>query len=202
MSIEEIKLNINQYVEEKKEELNKKEIEKRKKKEDKKHIISILFTTYTDWASRVVALTSGFGYTHVSIGLDDKKEYFYAFNTKGFRKEYPKKHKNKTSNNICYFLEVTHRQYKKLSKLIRKFERNNKKKKYKYNWLGLFSCMVRIPIKFENRYFCSQFVAKLLEWSDIIKFKKSTSRYLPNQLNNEIRSCPFIINKIENCFAV
>lgn len=195
MNLDNLKQGISQYVEEKKKR-------KKQKKENKKHIISILFSTYTDWASRVVALTSGFGYTHVSIALDDKKEYFYAFNTKGFRKEYPKKHKNKMSNNICYFLEVTNRQYKKLCKLIRKFERNNDKKKYKYNWLGLFSCMVRIPIKFENRYFCSQFVAKLLEWSDIMKFKRSTSRYLPNQLNNEVKNCPFIIRKVENCFAM
>ena len=56
--------------------------------------ISILFSTYTDVASKVVYLLSNRGYTHVSIALDSNFEYFYAFNTKGFRKEYPKKHKN------------------------------------------------------------------------------------------------------------
>ena len=195
MSIENLKQGISQYVEEKRKI-------KKQKNENKKYIISILFSTYTDWASRVVALTSGFGYTHVSIALDDKKEYFYAFNTKGFRKEYPKKHVNRTKNCIKYILEITHRQYKKLCRAIKDLEKKNNKKKLKYNWLGLFSCMVSVPIKMENRYFCSQFVAKLLEKAEIMKFKRNTSRYLPNQLNKEVRNCPLIVKRIENCFAV
>jgi len=196
MNIEDIKVGISQYVEERK---SKKQLKREAKK--KKHKVSILFSTYTDIASRVVALTSGFGYTHVSISIDDS-DYYYAFNTKGFRKEYPKKHLNRTKNCIKYILEVTHRQYKKLCKAIKDLERKNKKKKLKYNWLGLFSCMISVPIKMENRYFCSQFVAKLLEKSEIMKFKKSTSRYLPNQLNKEVRKCPLIVGRIENCFAV
>lgn len=196
MNIEDIKVGISQYVEERK---SKKQLKREAKK--KKHKVSILFSTYTDIASRVVALTSGFGYTHVSISIDDS-DYYYAFNTKGFRKEYPKKHLNRTKNCIKYILEVTHRQYKKLCKAIKDLERKNKKKKLKYNWLGLFSCMISVPIKMENRYFCSQFVAKLLEKAEIMKFKRSTSRYLPNQLNKEVRKCPLIVGRIENCFAV
>lgn len=196
MNIEDIKVGISQYVEERK---SKKQLKREAKK--KKHKVSILFSTYTDIASRVVALTSGFGYTHVSISIDDS-DYYYAFNTKGFRKEYPKKHLNRTKNCIKYILEVTHRQYKKLCKAIKDLERKNKKKKLKYNWLGLFSCMISVPIKMENRYFCSQFVAKLLEKAEIMKFKRSTSRYLPNQLNKEVRKCPLIVSRIENCFAV
>ena len=57
--------------------------------EPKTRTISVLFTTYTDFISRLVGLFSGFGCTHVSISLDENDEYFYAFNTKGFRKEYP-----------------------------------------------------------------------------------------------------------------
>ena len=195
MNIEDIKSGLSQYVEDRK---TKKQLKRELKK--KKHKVSILFSTYNDWASRVVALTSGFGYTHVSISIDDS-DYFYAFNTKGFRKEYPKKHMNRTKNCIKYILEITHRQYKKLCKAIKELERKNNKKKLKYNWLGLFSCMVSVPIKMENRYFCSQFVAKLLEKAEIMKFKRSTSRYLPNQLNKEVRNCPLIVGKIENCFA-
>ena len=58
MSIENLKQGISQYVEEKRKI-------KKQKNENKKHIISILFSTYTDWASRVVALTSGFGLANV-----------------------------------------------------------------------------------------------------------------------------------------
>lgn len=176
-----------------------------KKKKEKlnlnkqKHTISILFSTYTDFASRIVSLISGFSYTHVSIALENENEYFYAFNTKGFRKEYPKKHKNRTKNNIKYILEVTHKQYKKILKFIKEFEEN--KEKYKYNWLGLFSCMVKIPIKTKHHYFCSQFIAKLLEKAEIIKLKRKPGQYLPNHLNKEIQNCPLIVNRIENCFS-
>lgn len=198
MNIGDIKQGISQYVEERK---SKKQLKKEARLEKKKHIVAILFSTYTDIASRVVSLTSGFGYTHVSISIDNS-DYFYAFNTKGFRKEYPKKHVNRTKNCIKYILEITHRQYKKLCRAIKDLEKKNNKNKLKYNWLGLFSCMVSVPIKMENRYFCSQFVAKLLEKAEIMKFKRNTSRYLPNQLNKEVRNCPLIVKRIENCFAV
>ena len=166
------------------------------------HTISILFSRYSGFVSQLLYLVSGREFTHSSIALDTNDEYFYSFNTKGFRKEYPKKHVNRTKNCIKYILEITHRQYKKLCKAIKELEIKNNKKKLKYNWLGLFSCMVSVPIKMENRYFCSQFVAKLLEKAEIMKFKRNTSRYLPNQLNKEVRNCPLIVGKIENCFAV
>lgn len=189
MSFTEIKNSINKFTDEK----------KKKNKQSKKHIISILFSTYTDFASRMIYYRSGGGFTHVSISLDDKREYFYAFNTKGFRKEYPRKHKRVLCN-LCYFLEITHSKYKKLCKAIKKIERNSKK--YKYNYFGIACCMFGIPLKTKYRYFCSQFVAKLLEIAEIIKLKKSASRYLPNQLNKEIRNCPFIVGRVENCFAI
>lgn len=97
--------------------------------------ISILFTEYTDFASRIVHFWSGGGYTHVSIALDEENEYFYSFNTKGFRKEYPKKHKNRTKKNVCYLLEVTEECFLKLKEMIKAFE--EKKEKHKYNWIGM-----------------------------------------------------------------
>ena len=58
--------------------------------QEQNHTISVLFSTYTDFVSRIIGLFSKFGCTHVSVALDDDEEHFYAFNTKGFRKEYPK----------------------------------------------------------------------------------------------------------------
>ena len=49
---------------------------KKKQPEEKTKTISILFSTYTDFISRLVGFMSGFGCTHVSISLDDKDEYF------------------------------------------------------------------------------------------------------------------------------
>ena len=41
--------------------------------------VSILFTTYTDFISRLVGIMSGFNCTHVSIALDEENEYLFYF---------------------------------------------------------------------------------------------------------------------------
>lgn len=161
--------------------------------------ISILFSTYTDVASKVVYLLSNRGYTHVSIALDSNFEYFYAFNTKGFRKEYPRKHKNRTKNNICLKLEVSKKQYTKLENILKEFKR--KESTYSYNWLGLIFCLFKLKLPRKNKFFCSQFVAKLLEKAGILKLKKDSGKYLPNNLMKEIMLSPLVKSTVVNCFA-
>ena len=160
--------------------------------------VSILFTTYTDFISRLVGIMSGFNCTHVSIALDEENEYFYSFNTKGFKKEYPRKHKKRTKENICFKIEVTEQQYKKLQSLINKFER--KKHKYEYNYWGVFFCMLRLPHERKNKYFCSEFVAELLAKAKIIKLNKKKSKYLPYHLKKELLLCPLLISVAQNIF--
>ncbi len=162
--------------------------------------VSILFTTYTDFVSRLVGLMSGFNCTHVSIALDEEDEYFYSFNTKGFKKEYPKKHKKRTKENVCLRIQVTKQQYSKLQSVLKKFEK--KKNKYDYNYWGVFFCMFRLPHERKNKYFCSEFVAELLEKAKILKLKKKKSRYLPYHLKKELLLCPLLISVAQNIFIV
>lgn len=160
--------------------------------------VSVLFTTYTDFVSRLVGIMSGFNCTHVSIALDEDDEYFYSFNTKGFKKEYPRKHKKRTKENICLRIQVTKQQYNKLQSVIKKFEK--KKNKYDYNYWGVFWCMMRLPHERKNKYFCSEFVAELLEKAKILKLKKKKSRYLPYHLKKELLLCPLLISVAQNIF--
>lgn len=163
--------------------------------------ISVLFTTYTDFVSRLVGLFSGFRCTHVSISTDENDEYFYAFNTKGFRKEYPRKHRKRTQENVCLRLSVTDEQYKKIKGELKRFE--NKKGKLSYDYLGIFAAMFRLPIKRKkkNKYFCSSFMAELLEKANILKLKKRrSSRYLPYHLQKELLLCTFVIGIAQNIF--
>lgn len=166
--------------------------------------ISILFSTYTDFISRLVGFVSGFGCTHVSISLDDKDEYFYAFNTKGFHKEYPKKHRKRTKENTCIRLQVTENQYNTIRSRLMRLEREQKseKKKKKYDYFGVILCMFRLnrPKKTKKRYFCSSFIAELLHKSKVINLKKSNTRYLPYQLQKELLLCPLIIGIAQNIF--
>ena len=160
--------------------------------------ISILFTTYTDFISRLVALFSGFDCTHVSISLDNEDEYFYTFNTKGFRKEYPKKHKKRTKENVCLRFQVTDAQYKKIKNRLNKFER--KQHKYSYDYLGVFLCMFRLQRKAKWKYFCSSFIAELLEKANVVTLEKRNTRYLPNHLKRELLLCPLLIGVAQNIF--
>ena len=43
-------------------------------------------------------------------------------------------------------------------------------------------CLLHIPYKFENKYFCSQFVAEILSRAGAIELKKKETLYLPGQL--------------------
>lgn len=43
-------------------------------------------------------------------------------------------------------------------------------------------CLLRVPHKFKNRYFCSQFVTEVLSQAGAIELKKKESLYLPGQL--------------------
>ena len=53
---------------------------------------------------------------------------------------------------------------------------------YTYSRLGVILCLLHIPHKFENSYFCSQFVAEVLSNSGAVQLKKKESLYLPNHL--------------------
>lgn len=58
---------------------------------------------------------------------------------------------------------------------------------YRYNLLGLIFILLRIPFKRKNAYFCSQFVASLLNESGVIYFKKPTSLITPYELLDEYK---------------
>lgn len=163
---------------------------------EKTREISILFTRYTDKFSKLLHLISGFGFTHVSISLDNSQDYFYSFNTKGFRREYPQKHKNRTKESLCFKLMITEEEYNKLNNIINNFL--EKSDKLSYNWIGIILCIIGIPVFLENRFFCSQWVAFALEAAGICLFTKNISKYLPSSLKKELESRNLVVEKIEN----
>lgn len=154
--------------------------------ECQKRIITVLLTRYYSAFSSFIYYNSGRGYTHASISLDDENEYFYSFNLKGFRKEYPKKHKQRSGRSISYKLEVSKEDFARIKLRIEEMERE--KENLYYSKIGVFLCLLHIPYKRKNHYFCSQFVAEMLQLSDGVLMKKHTSLYLPNQLPLELAS--------------
>ncbi len=150
-----------------------------------KKVITVLFSRYHTFMANFLHIVSGRGYTHASLALDEADEYFYSFNSKGFRKEYPKKHKNRNKKCVGYRLEISKEAYEKLQSAIRKFE--EKADTFSYSNLGLVMCFLRIPYKKQGYYFCSQFVAEMLQMVGEIKLKKNASLYMPHQLLREIK---------------
>lgn len=149
-----------------------------------KKIITVLLTRYYSAFSNFIYFVSGKGYTHASIALDDKNEYFYSFNFKGFKREYPRKHRRRSGRSVSYQLEVSTEDYEKISRKIREME--NSKEQFHYSRLGVIFCLMGIPFRRKNHYFCSQFVTEMLKISRTVLIGKDSSLYFPNDLPDEL----------------
>lgn len=144
--------------------------------------VTILLTKYSDLVGRFICRISKNRYSHASISIDEAEEIFYSFNTKGFVIEKPKKRmpKKRIPGSVCIRMQVPAETYELIKKEIDHFI--EKKEQYAYSHLGVVFCLLHIPYKFENRYFCSQFVAEILSRTGAIELKKKETLYLPGQL--------------------
>lgn len=148
--------------------------------QNKKRTITILLTRYFTTFSNFICWISGKGYTHASIALNDGDEYYYSFNYKGFRREYPGRKAGQCGKSISYKLEISEEAFEKIRRKIEEMEQN--REKLSYSRIGVLFCLMHIPLKIKNHYFCSQFVMEMLELSGSILPEKDTSLYLPNQI--------------------
>lgn len=148
--------------------------------------ITILLTKYSDFFGRFISRISKYGYSHASISIDAREEIFYSFNYKGFVIEKPKKRRpqKRREGSMCIRMQVPEETYLLIQEEMNSFISN--KEIYKYTRFGVFLCLLHIPFKFENRYFCSQFVAEILAQAGAVKLKKKEMLYLPGNLVDEI----------------
>ena len=150
------------------------------------YTVSVLFVNYEDFWSKVVYYVLGGGYSHAAIGLDDGEETYYSFNFKGFRREKPRKHEKIVSKSVCYKLSVSQEEHEKLAQMIELFQK--KRFDWKYNLWGLLLSRVHIRLRKRHHYFCSEFVAEMLQKTKIGKFEKNVAYYLPNRLEREVQN--------------
>ncbi|MCM1497214.1 MAG: hypothetical protein NC124_01985 [Clostridium sp.] len=150
----------------------------------KKYKVNILLMRFPDNASKAISFFKQSFYTHVSIGLEEDLNTFYSFVWKGFLVEKITRYA-KSERTPCpclmYELEVSEKAYQKAKKILLEFESN--KDIYHYAKLGVVLGIIGIPLRQKNRYFCSQFVAEVLEKSNIQKLKKNSALYYPNDFN-------------------
>ena len=151
--------------------------------------IKILLTTYSDFISALLYVTGGRGYTHASISVDEKEPCYYSFNYKGFCMETLEKHRHRgVSKSMVYELTVSSEAYEKIKSRLNFFI--DHKKEFQYTRLGVLCCLCHIPFFWKNHYFCSQFVAELLNCPEEISLEKQPVLYLPNHFRRELEHCP------------
>jgi|LSQX01.2.fsa_nt_gb hypothetical protein len=155
--------------------------------------IYIVLTATGTLFSRCIGLYTKARYNHVSICIDSQINEFYSFGRKiiwfplygGFVVEHTDSGMYKAfGNTMCaiYRIDVEDNKFKSLEKSISKFIKN--KKNYGYNILGLFGVIINRPLKRRNKYFCTQFVATMLQNNGIFDFGKDLSLVTPQDIYN------------------
>ena len=150
--------------------------------------IYIVLTYSGTFLSRCIKTYTGEPYSHVSVSLNVKLNNMYSFGRKyyknpfigGFVEESINKGVyGKFKNTTCavYSLKINEIQYNNLRNLLYKFEIN--RERYGYNLLGLLGVILNTPIKRKYKFFCSQFVATLLDYSGLHIFNKPASLVSP-----------------------
>ena len=143
--------------------------------------VYVLLTKFSDRASKAIRGLTRSSYTHASLGIDEKYEEFYSIVTKGFRREqfhrFSKERRLETSCRL-YKIHVSDEVYEEICIILKRHEARSKH--YKYSKLGVALCLLHIGHKINHRYFCSQFVAEILQSSQVISSKKSSSLFLPD----------------------
>lgn len=133
---------------------------------DKK--IYLLLTDTGTILTRLIKAYTKTPYNHVSIGFDPDLLEVYSFGRKtvhnpfigGFIKEDIHSVLFQQADCALYSLSVTDHQIEKMHRYIQVMEAQQAS--YRYNFIGLFGVMLKKPIKREKAFFCSEFVATVL----------------------------------------
>lgn len=150
------------------------------KKSRQTKCIYVLLTRFDDYGSKLMSDLTGCYYTHASIGLEEDMNTFYSFVYTGFIVEeitrYLKPGKDPFPCEL-YRIEVCPKVYKRVKKMLKSFV--NKKGRFSYSCAGVALSIFGIPYKQKLRYFCSQFVAEIINKCGAAEMKKNSCLYLP-----------------------
>ena len=143
----------------------------------------IVLTRLPDFGSRIIGFITRSHYTHASIALEEDPSSFYSFTLKGFRIEHPKGLLG--SNHVpfpcrIYSIDVPESIYQKAKRIIGTFTVN--KEKYHYSVAGIILALFHIPLSISRQFYCSHFVADILERSGAMNLQKQSCLYMPCDL--------------------
>lgn len=154
----------------------------------------IVLTKLPDLGSRLIGLMTKSRYTHASIALEEDPSSFYSFTLKGFRIEHPKGLLSKNHAPFpcrIYAIDVPENIYQRAKRIIGTFTAN--KEKYHYSVAGIILAMFHIPLSISRQFYCSHFVADILERSGAMNLQKRSCLYMPCDLQR--------LNGLSLCFS-
>lgn len=130
--------------------------------------IYILLTCSETCFSRLIHLVTQAPYTHASIGLDGPRSPFYSFGRIYPRLLLPaglvaERVDSRRQAIPCrlYRLRVSEEAYLRLRRRLGGMYAC--RRMYGYNILGVLACFLNLSLRRDRHYFCSQFVAELLQ---------------------------------------
>lgn len=144
--------------------------------------IYIILTQSGTRISKFLKFVSRKEYNHVSLSLDKSLDKFYSFGRKtvnnflngGFVIEHIDKGVfKKWPNSPCIIIEkdISKEQFLKIENIL-KNEFINKKDIYKYNFIGVALVNTKMTLKRKHKFFCSSFVAYVLNKAEIKTIKE------------------------------
>ena len=141
--------------------------------------VYFVFTDTGTYLSKAIKYFTNAKLNHVSIGLNHSLTDVYSFGRKvprnpfsgGFVKEDIDGMLLKNAKCAIYAYTLSETEFNRLNEHIKEFE--NEQGNYKYNFLGLFCVLFNIEINRKNAYFCSQFVATVMEDTESFRLSKS-----------------------------
>ena len=153
--------------------------------------VDILLTRSDTWCSRLIHLATQDSYTHASIGLDGPQGPFYSFARKyehfalpaGLVEERvgPEVREKRREVPCClYELTVSQETYRRLRRRLSLMYAQ--REEYHYSVLGTLACFFNLPLRRSRHYFCSQFVAELLQGSGAAALPKEPALLRPADL--------------------
>lgn len=158
--------------------------------------VFILLTNTGTLFTKMIKSYTRAPYNHASISFNRELSELYSFGRKkpgnplngGFVREDIKtgtfsKYPNTTC--VIYELQVSEREVEKMKRVLQLFIKQ--RNKYLYNILGVIGIALKEPVEFSNSYFCSQFVAEILERSGIKLWNKLPALVTPNDFRQSNR---------------
>lgn len=145
--------------------------------------IYILITKSSTCFSWLIHRMTSAPYTHASIGLEGLHGEFYSFARKYTRLCLPaglvKEHSGgpRTVPYQMYRLSVSRSAYLRVRERLGAMYGH--RERYRYNLLGALSAFFNYPLCRRRSYFCSQFVADLLETSGALQLDKNAALIRP-----------------------